>query len=185
MAKHYSSIFARGLTGIIDEPLEIETCSGKAITANKVLFDDNREYIESLTPKPAAVLGATTYANFARTQDVYLNQEMETGATAYTIAVADWFVAPRVLEINIDRWTGDIGQLIQVKARDNVMVARVSLVIRDAEGKVLEMGEATQSEPGSAWWNYITKSLVPMTPFPTVKAIAEDLPGNSDSFTIS
>jgi hypothetical protein len=59
------------------------------------------------------------------------------------------------------------------------------VVIRDAEENVLEMGEAVQSEAGSIWWNYTTKSLVTMTPFPSVEAIAQDLPGNSDSFIIN
>ena len=37
------------------------------MTASKVLFDDNREYLESLKPEQAAILEATTYANFAKT----------------------------------------------------------------------------------------------------------------------
>jgi hypothetical protein len=184
MAKLYNTIFARGLAGIVDE-IKAQTSSGQTILANKALFDDNREYIELLAPTQTAVLEATTYAHFAKTQDTYLKKELETGLTAYNIAIADWFVAPKVLEINVDRWTGKIGQLIRVKARDNVRVARVSLVIRDAEGQLLEMGEAAQSEPVSAWWNYTTKSLVRLEPFPSVKAIARDLPGNSASFTIS
>ncbi len=65
------------------------------------------------------------------------------------------------------------------------MVARVMLVIRDPQGQTLESGEAMPSRPGSAWWSYATKSPVLMSPFPTVQAIAFDLPGNSDSFTIS
>jgi hypothetical protein len=69
-----------------------------------------------------------------------------------------------------------------VKARDNVRVARVSVEIRDAEGKVLETGEAVTSKPGSAWWKYTTKTCVPMKPFPRVEAIARDLAGNQDSF---
>jgi hypothetical protein len=50
---------------------------------------------------------------------------------------------------------------------------------------VLEMGKAVQSAAGSPWWNYTTKSRVTMTPFPLVEAIAQDLPGNQDSFAIS
>jgi hypothetical protein len=58
-------------------------------------------------------------------------------------------------------------------------------VIREAQGQILEMGEALQSKAGSVWWNYTTKSSLPLTPFPSVQAIAFDLPGNRDSFTIS
>jgi hypothetical protein len=73
MAKLYSTIFARGLAGIVDE-FVVQTCSGQSITANKALFDDERESIQSLKPDQAAVLEATAYANFARTQDVYIKR---------------------------------------------------------------------------------------------------------------
>jgi hypothetical protein len=127
---------------------------------------------------------STTYANFAQTQDVYITKAKRLGVTPYYLALADWFKPPKVLEINVDSWTGKIGQTIRVKARDNVRVARVSVVIRDADENVLEMGETTQSEPGSAWWNYTTKSVVKMTPFPSVEATSYDLPGNRDAFAI-
>ena len=97
----------------------------------------------------------------------------------------DWLGAPKVLEINVDDWTGEIGQVIRVKAKDSVMVARVAVVIRDAEENVLEAGEAIQAEEGSAWWNYRTQSKITMQPFPIVEATAWDLPGNTDSFAIS
>jgi hypothetical protein len=186
MAKLYNNILIFGLNSALGGQLvNRKTCSGKTIIANKPLFDDNREYTETQKAHPAAVREATTYANFAKTQEVYINKAKGTGATAYYIAIADWFGAPKVREINVDGWTGEIGQTIRVKARDNVMVARVSVVIRDAEDNVLEMGEAVQLEADSVWWNYTTKSLVPMTPFPSVEGIAQDLPGNSDSFIIS
>ena len=186
MAKLYKNILVLGLKGALSDPfVNRKTRPGKTIIANKPMFDDNREYTETQKTHEAAIREATTYANFAKTQKVYINKAKGTGTTAYYIAIADWFSGPKVREINVDRWTGEIGQTIRVKARDNVMVARVSVVIRDAEDNVLEMGEAVQSEAGSAWWNYTTKSRVPMTPFPSVEAIAQDLPGNSDSFIIS
>jgi hypothetical protein len=185
MARHYSSIFARGFAGIGEELLEISTRSGKSMIAGKVLLDDKREYLESLKPSQAAILEATTYANFAKMQDIYLERERETGTTAYNIALSDWFVAPKVLQINVDRWTGKPGQVIRVKARDNVGVSNVSVMICDADGKLLEAGEASLAEPGSAWWEYTTQTSVPLLPFPSVKAMAQDLPGNRASFTIS
>jgi hypothetical protein len=186
MANIYGNSSFRGFTGAFsDQFIAHETHAGKKILTRKPLFDENRDYVEYLQAGQAAILESTTYANFARTQDVYLEKELETGLTAYNLAIADWFVAPKVSEINVDRWTGEIGQSIRVKARDNVRVARVMLVIRDGQGNVLEAGDAAQLKAGSPWWNYTTRSLVLMTPFPSVQAIAFDLAGNRDSFTIS
>ncbi|HLO29658.1 MAG TPA: hypothetical protein VK249_11015 [Anaerolineales bacterium] len=186
MAKAYRNIFFHRLTGATgDQFVNPKTHSGKAIFANKAMFDDQRQHTKTQTTDQAAIREATTYANFAQTQEFYILKAKRTCTTSYNIALTDWFGAPEVLEINVDDWTGEIGQTIRVKARDNVMVAHVWVVIRDAEDEMLEMGEAVPSEAGSAWWDYTTKSLVKMEPFPIVEALAQDLPGNTDSFVIS
>jgi hypothetical protein len=56
----------------------------------------------------------------------------------------------------MDGWTGQMGPTFRVKARDNFMVARVAVVIRDTEGCVLEAGEAIQSKVDGSWWHYTT-----------------------------
>ena len=174
MAKIHHHIFVRGLTGL-----------GKIVIANRPMFDDHRALTDARKSRQTALQEATTYAKFAENQEVYINMAEGTGATAYQMAIADWFGAPKVLQIDVDGWTGEIAQIIRVKAKDNVMVASVMVVIHDAEDKVLEMGDAVRAEAGSAWWNYTTQSLVRMTPFPSVEAIAWDLPGNTNSFVIS
>ena len=186
MARLYSNIVILGSNGLVgghftDRKTHVE----RSILSRKPLLDDYRKAHDARRAHESAIRESTTYANFAQTQDVYITKAKRMGVTPYCIALTDWFEAPKVLEINVDGWTGKIGQTIRVKARDNLMVARVTLVIRDAEENVLEMGEALQLEPGSAWWNYTTKKLVPMTPFPIVEATAQDLPGNSGVFVIS
>ena len=182
MANTYKKITIHQVTGILDDPSVSKTRSGETIIISKTMFDDKRESSET---QQDALREAATYANFASAQEVYINKARRTETTAYNIAIADWFVAPKVLEIDVDNWTGEIGQTVRVKARDNVMVARVSVVICDAGENVLESGEDVQAAPGSAWWNYTTQSVVKMNPFPLVEAIAQDLPGNIDSFVIS
>ncbi|RPI96102.1 MAG: hypothetical protein EHM40_01925 [Chloroflexi bacterium] len=186
MANIYRNIFIHGLTDILgDRSVYCKTRSGKTILAGKALFDDNWKYMEIQKSHPEAIREAITYADFAKTQEAYLNRELVTGVSAYYTAIIDWFSTPKVLEINVDAWTGRPGQRIRVKARDNVGVAGVSLVIRDQKGNVLETGEAVQAGAGSPWWIYTTRDCANLEPFPCVEAIAWDLPGNCDSFTIS
>ncbi len=186
MAKVTNNIFVRGLSGSVGDQFVIRTTrSGKTIIANKPAFDDNRQFTERQLTQQEAFREATTYAKFAKTQDVYVTLAKGTGGTAYNLAVSDWFGTPKVLEINVDAWTGEVGQTIRVKAKDNVLVAGVSVVIRDANQNVLEAGEAVRAEEGGVWWNYTTQTSVSMEPFPIVEAIARDLPGNQDSFVIS
>ena len=185
MANIYRNINIHGLTDVLGGAFMYRARSGKTMITKAPLFGGVHRFTRTSKRHPGAILEASTYANFAKTQDVYLNQERTTGISAYYFALADWFTGPRVLEINVDAWTGRIGQTIRVRARDNVRVEAVAVVIRDARGNVLEMGEAVQAEAGGSWWNYTTKSHVKMNPFPSVEAIALDLPGNRDSFTIS
>jgi hypothetical protein len=186
MANVYRNRFSRGWNGASGDPFVVhKTGSGKSIVAGKPMFDDAMAYTERQTMHQAAVRDSALYASFAENLEAYICKAKELGTTAYALAVADWYGAPRVLEINVDRWTGKVGESIRVKARDNVMVASVLLVIRDAQGQIMEMGEAVQAGTDSAWWNYTTQSAIELTPFPSVQAIAFDLPGNRASFTIS
>lgn len=186
MTRLYSNRFVRGWRGTAANPfLNCITRSGNIIIADKSMFDDHRALANTEKSHQDDFSQATSYASFASNQEEYIREAKSMGTTAYSIALTDWFGAPKVLEINVDNWTGEIGQTLRVKARDNFMVARVTVVIRDVEGKVLETGDAVQSAEGSAWWNYTTQSLVTMTPFPIVEAVAWDRPGNKDSFIIS
>ena len=188
MADIYRNIYMRGLNGVDgDQTVYCTTHSGKTIFVRGDRCDGNWKYMSMSIPKrhPGAIRAAAMYAYFAKAQDVYVDLECETGVSAYTLAIADWYGRPKVLEINIDSWTGEIGQTIRVKARDNIMVAAVAVVIRDPQRNFLEMGEAVQSEAGSRWWNYRTQTCVNMSPFPSVAAIIQDLPGNRDAFVIS
>jgi hypothetical protein len=186
MANVYGNKFARGSRGVFGEQFVVhQTGSGKTIVAGKPIFDENLTYTERQTMHQAAVRDSAIYACFAEHLEHYTCKAKELGTTAYALAVADWYGSPRVLEIDMDGWSGNAGETIRVKARDNLMVASVTLVIRDSGGKIIETGKALHSKASTAWWNYITKSLVPMVPFPSVQAIALDLPGNRASFTIS
>jgi hypothetical protein len=186
MANNGRDNFARGSRRVFGGELVIyETGSGKKIVARKPSFDDNLTYTENQTMRDAALRDAAMYASFAESQEDYIQIAEQTGSTAYALAVADWYGAPKVLEINLDDWTGQPGETIRVKARDNVLVARVTLMIRDHDSQLVEMGEAVHSEAGGLWWTYTTQSQVSLTPFPHVQAIAFDLPGNRDSFTVS
>jgi hypothetical protein len=187
MAKIYRNIYMRGLNGVDgDQAVYCTIASGKTVFVRGNRSDGNWNYMSMSIPKrkPAAIRAAALYAGFARTQDVYLDLECATGVSAYTLAIADWYGSPKVLEIDVDGWTGGIGQTIRVKARDNIMVAAVTVVIRDPQRNFLEMGEAVKPEGGGPWWSYTTQTQVNMSPFPVVAAIVQDLPGNRDAFVI-
>ena len=97
----------------------------------------------------------------------------------YNVAIADWFHAPEVMEIDAEAWSGQAGQVIRIQAVDNVQVTQVNVVITDAENAVVEQGAAVQAE--GAWWAYTTTAAVAGE----VKIVvtARDLPGNIASLS--
>ena len=176
MANIDRNITIRGLTDLMGDKLL------KSLLAREPIFHDGVPGAE--TTQRESLRAAATYASFAQSHEVYVNKARGQEATAYSLALADWLGGPRLLEIDIDDWTGEVGQMIRIKARDNIRVARVSVVIRDVQGHVLEKGEAVRSAAGGPWWIYTTHTRIPLAPFPSVEATARDLPGHCDSFTI-
>ena len=122
---------------------------------------------------------AVTYARVAaKTQPIYAELAEEGMKTAYNIAISDWFHAPEILEVNTSAWKGKAGQVIRIKAMDDVQVTQVHVVITDDAGKSLEEGMATQAKDG--WWSYTTTAST--KDGAKVMVTARDLPGNIAEF---
>jgi hypothetical protein len=90
---------------------------------------------------------ASAYASRYQSRPVYAElAENAPMKTAYNFALSDWFHAPEIHRI--ERREGRI----LVEATDNVMVTKVRVAVMDADGNVLEKGEAVRSE--GDWWEF-------------------------------
>ena len=133
-----------------------------------------------------AFMQASTYANFAYQQPLYMNRAVGTPLSAYDWAVADYFGKPQVLELDASEWTGGSGQTLRIRARDNVKVLVVRVMILDGgqDGQTLEEGEAEQSETDSLLWTYTTRRSVTNKSGSRLDVQAFDLPGNVGSYSL-
>ena len=181
MAKVHNNIFVRGLTGAVGDQFVIRKArSGRTIIANKPMFDDDREYTDAQKTQQQKFRKATTYARTAQHQPLYQEKVVGTSLSAYNLAVADYFIKPLILDIDISRWTGAAGQPIVIRAQDNVLVASVRLVIRE-NGETydaIDGGEAERSELDGLSWIFTTTVPITKTPGMQLDAYAYDLPGN-------
>jgi hypothetical protein len=84
--------------------------------------------------------------------------------TAYNLAIKDIAHPPVIHQVlrKEDR--------ILVHASDEIMVAGVRVLVHDAQGKLLESGDASQQEKD--WWEYTPRAAG------KVSVLAWDLPGN-------
>jgi hypothetical protein len=102
------------------------------------------------------------------------------GTSAYSLAIADWFHPPEILDVDLSEWAGE-GKIIGVYAVDDVQVKGVHLTIIDPNGTVLERGPATLENYD--WWIYQTTT--PASDNSKVIVTAEDLPGHIAQMTKS
>jgi hypothetical protein len=174
MAKVRHNIVIQGLSGSLGDQLVIkQSRSGRTIVSAKPSFSPNREFSEAQKAQREAFREATAYARSAQGHTAYVRKAEGSDQTPYTLAVADWFHAPQVLDVDLSGWSGQAGQPIRVKAMDDVQVTQVTVVITDENGVFCEQGEAAPAE--GLWWEYTSMAAGGSQ----VSASARDLPGHS------
>ena len=97
--------------------------------------------------------------------------------TAFNLALRDARVAPKVINIDTSEYEGEIGNRIIIDAEDDFKVARVEVTIHDANGALLERGNAV-IPPLSMDWVYTTTVVNAQLAGTSVTATAYDTPGN-------
>jgi hypothetical protein len=182
MAKVRNNIITQGLSGKLGNQIVFRAGrNGQTIVGVKPSDDPNRGLSSSQIAHQDAFRQAITYAKAARENAVYIIKAKGTHLNAYNMAVADWFSKPEVLEIEASGWTGAVGETIRVKAQDDVLVAGVSVAIKNTDGTILEQGEALQSD--GLWWTYTTTQVATSFPGVMVVATAQDLAENVSELT--
>lgn len=97
--------------------------------------------------------------------------------SAYNVAVRDAFKAPEITGINTALYTGEIGSKITVRAIDDFKVAGVRVKITNADGVVIEQGDAVLQGNGLDWV-YTASVLNDLVQGSRIEARAVDLPAN-------
>lgn len=175
MAKIRKNIIIQGFSGTLGDQLVIkQDKAGRTILAVPPTFDADRTFSEAQQQQHGKFRDASTYAKDAKSEAVYVEKAEGTPMNSYNVAMADWFHAPEVQEIDMEGWGGPAGGVIRVKAVDDVQVTQVTVLITDPGGAVLEQGAATLGDGG--WWSYTTQTAISGSP--RVVASARDLPGN-------
>src|SRR3972149_2071017 len=118
---------------------------------------------------------AKDYAKEAsKTEPAYAEKAEGTPLSAYNVAIADWFHPPEVEEVDLGAYTGQPGQALRARVRDDVKGAPVRFVIAAEDGTLVEDGPAVQA---GGWWAYTTTATHPGGTA-KVLVVAADLPGH-------
>ncbi len=176
MARVKKNVVMKGLSGMLGDQVVVrQDKAGRTIICIKPTFPEDRELSEAQRQQVEAFKEAAQYARVAaKSEAIYGEKAEDTPRSGYNIAIADWFHEPEVDEIDLSGWTGQAGESIRIKAVDDVKVERVTVLITNAEGVLIEQGAAVQED--DLWWVYTTTQAV--SGQPKVIAIAQDLPGH-------
>ena len=175
MAKVEKNVIIEGLSGSLADQLVIYQRGGRTIVRTKG---------RRTAPPSEAQLAhqerfreAAAYAKATQGQPAYVEKAASTGQAAYNVAVADFLHPPEILDVDLAGYTGKPGETIRIRARDDLKVNRVSVLIADANDEVVEQGNATQGAIEDWWWEYRTTAAC-STPSAKVVAHVEDLAGH-------
>jgi hypothetical protein len=129
----------------------------------------------------AALYGKAVLAD-AETRAIYEDASDRKGIPAFALSVGDFLNAPAVDEINLESYTGQTGEVIRVRASDDMEVKGVTVAIRAQGGGLLEEGPATWAA-ATATWNYTTTTNLTPGQAVSIEVSATDRPGHKTSKT--
>jgi hypothetical protein len=101
----------------------------------------------------------------------------EEGQSAYNVAVADFLNAPSIDEIDVSKYTGQVGSTITIRAVDDFMVVEVQVTINNSDGSLVESGAAVK-QPNQLDWLYTATAQNGNVTGDKVVVRATDTPGN-------
>jgi len=182
MAESKKNLATEGLSGRVGNFVFRRRKSDDKVFVSRVPVQSEEEPSESQKVvhrkfQKAIVYGKSAISDPA-TQELYAAKAAG-GRSAFNVAVADFFNAPQIEEINLDNYTGQVGSTIAITVTDDFMVSEVHVKIENQDGTLVEEGEA---QPGNTEfeWVYTGTVLNESLAGDKITVTAYDMPGNKD-----
>ena len=98
-----------------------------------------------------AIIYARGQAQNPAVQAEYADEAKARNQSISNVLVADYFHAPDIKEVNIEAYTGKVGDLISITATDDHAVKAVTVRIENGDGSLVEQGAAIQQADPNQW----------------------------------
>ncbi|GET33183.1 hypothetical protein PbJCM13498_20460 [Prolixibacter bellariivorans] len=179
MAKVGDNMVTTGLSGKLGNLLVFRNRNGKTYVA-KAPRERTGEPSEAQKQHQAKFQQAIIYGRGAiadpATKAAY-QASAEGGQTAFNVAVADFFNAPHIDEVDVSNYTGQPGSFIRIRAVDDFNIAEVTVTIQNGDSSEVESG-AAQPEDGMIWWRYTATANNESLEGDKIIIRVSDVPGN-------
>jgi hypothetical protein len=182
MAKSKKNVITHGLSGKIGDLLVFRQIDGQTVVS-QMPKRSRKKASEKQSAHRRRFQQAVLYAQIAiespETGELYKSAAEKTGKKSFNIAVADFFNAPDIENIDLSEYCGNVGDRIRIIARDDFAVKAVTVRITNSDGSLVEEGEAVHSV--SALWIYTATRDNENLEGDKIVVTASDLPGNLSS----
>jgi len=177
MARQTNNVVTYGLHGKIGDLLVFRQRNGKTFVSKvpKMPTTSSKKQKEHRKRFQQAVLYAKSAIANPETKALY-EQGAKEGQRSFNVAVADFFNAPDIEHVDLSGYTGKVGDVIRILASDDLIVKAVSICITNADGSIVEEGDAL---PGAGHeWTYVATQPNDSLAGDKIVITASDLPGN-------
>lgn len=132
---------------------------------------------------------ATLYGKMVKAdpavQAIYEQAAKDQGKPAFSLMVADFFNAPSVDLVDVEKYAGRVGDEIVIHAHDDFQVTQVAVAITKADGQAVENGAAVETPANSGRWVYKATAAVPTGTTVKIAVTAKDRPGHTGAKEVS
>ena len=153
MAKIAKNIVMHGASGKLGDQIVIRQRGGKMILSqapgprtkepSEEQKAHHRRFQQAVLYARMQMADAETKAEYAAKADKLKN--------AYNVAVADFFNAPNIDEIDVSQYHGAVGDSIRIRVTDDFKVQQVNVAIYNGDGTLVEAGDAVQQVNEIDW----------------------------------
>ena len=179
MAKVAGNIVLHGASGMLGDQIVIRQRGGTTILSQAPVRSD-KEPSEAQTTHRRRFQRAVLYGKKV-IGDAALEAEYAARASAlesaYNVAVADFFHAPDIDEIDLSSYYGAVGNTIRIRVTDDFEVKQVTVAIHNGDGSLVEQGDAVQQDDMIDWLYTATAENTEMAG-DRIEIHAMDRPGN-------
>jgi hypothetical protein len=179
MAESKNNVVIHGFSGKFGDLIVFRQKAGKTIAAKPPREQTQEGSVAQQAVRDKfqrAVIYAKTAIAEPLKKEAY-EEVARDGQSAYNVAIADFFNAPDIDEIDVSGYTGQPGQRIRIKVLEDFEVVGVSVTIHNNDGSLLEEGDAAQGVDNSEWI-YTTSAVNANLAGDKITVIARDTPAN-------
>jgi hypothetical protein len=178
MAKQTGNVVTHGLSGKVGDLLLFRQVGGKTVVSKMPQpskTESEKQKAQRKRFQRAIFYAKQTLAD-PDTKEIY-EAGTKKGRRPFRVAVADFLNAPNIEHIDLSGYSGQTGDLIRIEVSDDFTVQTVTVSISNADGSLVEEGNAVPDTTGFQWTYIATQNNDNLQGDKIVVSIS-DLPGN-------